>query len=601
MLDNILELHNISYTYDVGRPSEELAVSGVDFQVPQGSKIGILGANGSGKSTLAKLMKALLFPQEGEVLVLGNSTETDEVLNSIHKHIGMVFQNPDNQIVGTTVEEDVAFGPENIGMPREKMLVNVPDAIAKVGLVGLENRQPSELSGGQKQKLAIAGILAMEPRCIILDEATSMLDPLSRKEVLEILDILNETQNISVINVTHHVEEIISSDYVFVMHEGEVKFSGKPAELFLEDEILEFLHMEKPDYVNLTQTLAEDLQAELLADDVTNPEIAQNKACNLLQASSTEELQRLNLKYSKNSVETFEFSQLVDTSKTLIKAEGLTYTYNKKSKFPVEAINQIDLEVYSGELLGIVGSTGSGKTSLVQHFNGLLKVQEGELEVLGYDMRDKAGIEAVRRSVGMVMQYPEDQLFAETIFEDVAFGPKQLGWDDETVEQAVVESLATMGLGDIDSERSPFALSGGQQRRVAIAGILAMRPKVLILDEPAAGLDPLAKQELYKVLKDLQAAGVTIIMISHNMNDISKLADRILVMQNARVLKFAAVKEIFADTSFIADSQLDVPLLMDFAKLFTREYPELDTVQFNVYNLLAELTQAELSRRIEME
>ena len=601
MLDNILELHNISYTYDIGRPSEELAVSGVDFQVPQGSKIGILGANGSGKSTLAKLMKALLFPQEGEVLVLGNSTETDEVLNSIHKHIGMVFQNPDNQIVGTTVEEDVAFGPENIGMPREKMLVNVPDAIAKVGLVGLENRQPSELSGGQKQKLAIAGILAMEPRCIILDEATSMLDPLSRKEVLEILDILNETQNISVINVTHHVEEIISSDYVFVMHEGEVKFSGKPAELFLEDEILEFLHMEKPDYVNLTQTLAEDLQAELLADDVTNPEIAQNKACNLLQASSTEELQRLNLKYSKNSVETFEFSQLVDTSKTLIKAEGLTYTYNKKSKFPVEAINQIDLEVYSGELLGIVGSTGSGKTSLVQHFNGLLKVQEGELEVLGYDMRDKAGIEAVRRSVGMVMQYPEDQLFAETIFEDVAFGPKQLGWDDETVEQAVVESLATMGLGDIDSERSPFALSGGQQRRVAIAGILAMRPKVLILDEPAAGLDPLAKKELYTVLKDLQAAGVTIIMISHNMNDISKLADRILVMQNARVLKFAAVKEIFADTSFIADSQLDVPLLMDFAKLFIREYPELDTVQFNVYNLLAELTQAELSRRIEME
>ena len=601
MLDNILELHNISYTYDVGRPSEELAVSGVDFQVPQGSKIGILGANGSGKSTLAKLMKALLFPQEGEVLVLGNSTETDEVLNSIHKHIGMVFQNPDNQIVGTTVEEDVAFGPENIGMPREKMLVNVPDAIAKVGLVGLENRQPSELSGGQKQKLAIAGILAMEPRCIILDEATSMLDPLSRKEVLEILDILNETQNISVINVTHHVEEIISSDYVFVMHEGEVKFSGKPAELFLEDEILEFLHMEKPDYVNLTQTLAEDLQAELLADDVTNPEIAQNKACNLLQASTTEELQRLNLKYLKNSVETFEFSQLVDTSKTLIKAVGLTYTYNKKSKFPVEAINQIDLEVYSGELLGIVGSTGSGKTSLVQHFNGLLKVQEGELEVLGYDMRDKAGIEAVRRSVGMVMQYPEDQLFAETIYEDVSFGPKQLGWDDETVEQAVVESLATMGLGDIDSERSPFALSGGQQRRVAIAGILAMRPKVLILDEPAAGLDPLAKQELYKVLKDLQAAGVTIIMISHNMNDISKLADRILVMQNARVLKFAAVKEIFADTSFIADSQLDVPLLMDFAKLFTREYPELDTVQFNVYNLLAELTQAELSRRIEME
>ena len=601
MLDNILELHNISYTYDIGRPSEELAVSGVDFQVPQGSKIGILGANGSGKSTLAKLMKALLFPQEGEVLVLGNSTETDEVLNSIHKHIGMVFQNPDNQIVGTTVEEDVAFGPENIGMPREKMLVNVPDAIAKVGLVGLENRQPSELSGGQKQKLAIAGILAMEPRCIILDEATSMLDPLSRKEVLEILDILNETQNISVINVTHHVEEIISSDYVFVMHEGEVKFSGKPAELFLEDEILEFLHMEKPDYVNLTQTLAEDLQAELLADDVTNPEIAQNKACNLLQASPTEELQRLNLKYSKNSVETFEFSQLVDTSKTLIKAEGLTYTYNKKSKFPVEAINQIDLEVYSGELLGIVGSTGSGKTSLVQHFNGLLKVQEGELEVLGYDMRDKAGIEAVRRSVGMVMQYPEDQLFAETIYEDVSFGPKQLGWDDETVEQAVVESLATMGLGDIDSERSPFALSGGQQRRVAIAGILAMRPKVLILDEPAAGLDPLAKQELYKVLKDLQAAGVTIIMISHNMNDISKLADRILVMQNARVLKFAAVKEIFADTSFIADSQLDVPLLMDFAKLFIREYPELDTVQFNVYNLLAELTQAELSRRIEME
>ncbi len=595
-----LNIKNVSYIYDEGLEFAEQALDKVSLSIDLGQKIAILGENGSGKSTLAHIINALNFPQEGDVLVFGKSTQTEEVFSKIHQLIGMVFQNPDNQIVGTTVEEDVAFGPENLAIPREDMLKLVPEAIKKVGLEGLELRTPAELSGGQKQKLAIAGILAMQPSCIILDEATSMLDPKSRREILSILYKLNERYNITIINVTHHMDEVVGVDQVFVMQSGKIVFAGKPEEFFTEDYLLKDVSMRKPEYVELSSRLFNELQENLETDYLISPETAAISVSELLKQAEIEKLQEIFSELEEENLfpDTISYINSIKNNRDLIiKAENLSFQYDKDDDNAFDALIDINLDIYSGEFIAVCGSTGSGKTTLVQHFNGLIKLQAGELKVFDKDLRNIEDIAAIRKNVGMVMQYPEDQLFAESIFEDVAFGPKQLGFSEKEITEAVNNALKMMGMQDIDPNKSPFALSGGQMRRVAIAGILAMKPKVLILDEPGAGLDPKGKKELYSILKHLQKQGVTIIMISHSMEDVSKLADRVIVMKEARIQKFATVKDVFANMDFLEESELDKPELIGFAEKFKSYYPELNMIQFRVEDLIRELLEAELNSR----
>ena len=599
--ETFLNISNVSYIYDEGLEFAEQALDNVSLSIELGQKIAILGENGSGKSTLAHIINALNFPQEGDVLIFGKSTQDEDIFAKIHQLIGMVFQNPDNQIVGTTVEEDVAFGPENLAIPREEMLRLVPDAIKKVGLEGLELRTPAELSGGQKQKLAIAGILAMQPKCIILDEATSMLDPKSRREILSILYELNEKYKITIINVTHHMDEVVGVDQVFVMQSGRVVFAGKAEEFFTEDYLLNDVSMRKPEYVELSSRLFEALQENLETKFLISPETAANNVSELLKKSETEKLQNIFSELDKENNlfpdSKSYFNAIKDNRDLIIQAKNLNFQYDKDEEDSFDALIDINLDIYSGEFIAICGSTGSGKTTLVQHFNGLIKLQTGELRVFDKDLKKVEDIASIRKNVGMVMQYPEDQLFAESIFEDVAFGPKQLGFPEDEIAEAVSDALVMMGMQDIDPNKSPFALSGGQMRRVAIAGILAMKPKVLILDEPGAGLDPKGKKELYNILKHLQSQGVTIIMISHSMEDVSKLADRVIVMKEAKIQKFATVKDVFANMDFLEESELDKPELIAFAEEFKANYPELNTIQFRVDDLMRELLKAEIGSR----
>lgn len=602
--ETFLNIKNVSYIYDEGLEFAEQALDNISLSINLGQKIAILGENGSGKSTLAHIINALNFPQKGDVLIFGKSTQEEEIFAKIHQLIGMVFQNPDNQIVGTTVEEDVAFGPENLAIPREEMLRLVPDTIKKVGLEGLELRTPAELSGGQKQKLAIAGILAMQPKCIILDEATSMLDPKSRREILSLLYELNEKYNITIINVTHHMDEVVGVDQVFVMQSGQIVYAGKAEEFFTRDYLLNDVSMRKPEYVELSTRLFEAFQEKFQTKFLISPETAAINVSKLLKKAKTDKLQELFLEFNKFDKESNLFpdskaylNEVIDKRDLIIQARDLSYQYDKGEDNSFDALVDINLNIYSGEFIAICGSTGSGKTTLVQHFNGLIKLQTGELRVFDKDLRKIEDIAPIRKNVGMVMQYPEDQLFAESIFEDVAFGPKQLGFSEEEIAEAVSEALTMMGMKDIDPDKSPFALSGGQMRRVAIAGILAMKPKVLILDEPGAGLDPKGKKELYNILKQLQSQGVTVIMISHSMEDVSKLADRVIVMKDARVQKFATVKDVFANMDFLEESELDKPELIAFGENFKEYYPELNTIQFRVDDLMRELIRAELSSR----
>lgn len=250
---NIIEMSNVSYIYKSHYEdrADVAAISNIDLSVVKGEFLVILGRNGSGKSTLARLMNALLLPANGTVLVNGFNTADDKLLWEIRRSAGMVFQNPDNQIVGTIVEEDVAFGPENLGVPPDEIRKRVDEALETVGISEYKKHAPHLLSGGQKQRVAIAGILAMKPECILLDEATAMLDPIGRKEVMKVLKKLNSEEGITIIHITHHMDEASIADRVIIMEKGKVVIAGKPGNVFSNVEGIKNIGLDVPQVTEL--------------------------------------------------------------------------------------------------------------------------------------------------------------------------------------------------------------------------------------------------------------------------------------------------------------------------------------------------------------
>lgn len=256
-IKNIIDMNDVSYIYKAHEDGQldVTALSGVELVVEKGEFLVVLGRNGSGKSTLARLMNALLLPFQGTVLVNGFNTTNDKLLWEIRRSIGMVFQNPDNQIVGTIVEEDVAFGPENIGVPPEEIRTRVDEALETVGIADYKKHAPHLLSGGQKQRVAIAGILAMKPECIVLDEATAMLDPVGRKEVMKVLRKLNSREGITIIHITHHMDEATAANRVAVMDKGNLVMLGTPREVFSNVERIKGLGLDVPQVTELIYEL----------------------------------------------------------------------------------------------------------------------------------------------------------------------------------------------------------------------------------------------------------------------------------------------------------------------------------------------------------
>ncbi len=602
MTKPLIVVREASYTYDQDTEDALVAVKNLTFQVAEGEHVAILGRNGSGKSTLARLLNALLLPQTGSVEVMGLDTRDEDAVWEIRSKLGMVFQNPDNQIVATTVEEDIAFGPENLGVPREELRRIVPEVLRLVGMSGLEKRQPSELSGGQKQKLAVAGILAMSPRCIILDEATSMLDPKSRRELMDLVSELSRSRGLTLVNVTHHMDEVLAADRVLVMSHGEMVVEGTPNEVFFKHEKIRRLGLDVPSYLRITKDVAKAAGHEPLLSDVASEEGAVRYLKGILEHLGPVEPSP-DVDFADEPVKPRRYNadeiNADYTKQPLIEVSNLSHAYNVNRPDQMDAIQDISFQVWPGEFLGIAGHTGSGKSTLIQHLNGLIRSQSGTIKVMGFDVSENKDIRELRRHVGMVFQYPEQQLFAETIFDDVAYGPKRLGMSDVEVRENCLRALSLVGLDDVNLDRSPFELSGGQMRRVAIAGILAMNPEVLILDEPAAGLDPQGRDEIFQTILGLQSQGVTIILVSHSMDDLAKLADRIMILKEGRLAGIDTVANIFADESFVLANDLEIPAVMRFADQFTDQFPDLDPRVFTAEACEARLLEAARRRKTQ--
>ncbi|MBQ4559094.1 MAG: energy-coupling factor transporter ATPase [Tyzzerella sp.] len=511
------------------------AIDEVNIDIEPGQFIAILGHNGSGKSTLAKHMNAILSPTEGTMWVDGKNTSREENIWNVRQTAGMVFQNPDNQIIGTIVEEDVGFGPENLGVSTEEIWQRVEESLSAVGMIEYRHHSPNKLSGGQKQRVAIAGVVAMRPKCIVLDEPTAMLDPNGRREVLRTVEELRKKEKVTVILITHYMEEVVGADRVIVMDKGHVVLEGTAREVFSQVELLKEYRLDVP-------------QVTLLAYELRKKGYPIPKGI-----LTTEELLSALSECKNTDIKTQVLGSeakksLSNVGQPLLKVDHINYIYSPGNAFEKHALKDISLDIYEGEFIGIIGHTGSGKSTLIQHLNGLIKATDGDIYYKGENIyREKYNLRELRNNVGLVFQYPEHQLFETDVLTDVCFGPKNQGLSQEECKERAIEALKLVGLPEKYYEVSPFDLSGGQKRRVAIAGVLAMKPKVLVLDEPTAGLDPKGRDEILEQIAYLQKEGnLTVVLVSHSMEDIAKYVDRIVVMNKGSKMYDDEPKKVFA-------------------------------------------------------
>lgn len=584
----MIECRGVSFSYDGVTP----ALDGIDLNIEDGEFFCILGGNGSGKSTFAKHLNALLQPDAGTVRINGMDASDPELVYDIRSTAGMVFQNPDDQLVATIVEDDVAFGPENLGVPSAQIAQRVREALKGVGLVGFERHETHALSGGQKQRVALAGVLAMEPRVLILDEASSMLDPRGRQGLMKACRALHD-RGMTIVMITHFMEEAAEADRVAVFRAGHVAMLGTPEEILTRADELAQLNLDMPASCRLGRSLrakgvpvcAQVREADMVA------EIAQAYA----ERSGADIAERPSASDSHVLDNGFSAPDGIAASEPVIEISHLSHSYSlsarerrrwRKRSATADAsskqalwgndpnspwaLRDVSLTVRRGEFLGLAGHTGSGKSTLVQHLNGLIRPQEGSVCALGLDLSNKKDAAAVKAKVGVVFQYPERQLFAETVAQDVAFGPRNLGLPQDEVARRVASSLTRVGLDLVAiGDKSPFELSGGQQRRVAFAGVLAMEPEVLVLDEPMAGLDPAARRDFLELIGRLHDEGLTIVMVSHSMDDLANCCDRIVVMNEGAVFAEGTPAQVFAHADELKSIGLGVPAAQRMALALT--------------------------------
>lgn len=545
--------------------TEEI-LKGVDITIKKGEFIALLGRNGSGKTTFSKQLNAILRPSEGTVTVDEMGTKDADKLYEIRQRVGMVFQNPDNQMVAANVEEEVAFGPENLGMESDTIVARVKQALEQVRMWKRRKTAPNHLSGGQKQRIAIAGILAMHPDYIVLDEPTAMLDPKGRKEVMEALQRLNQEQEMTVILITHDMEEAALASRVILLADGQMRFDGRPEKFFGADALLAEMGMEAPLSYRVRKLIDSDVFEKKIGDA-------------RVEEATIDKREKV-AEYDKTGREWEASSELVDKKKNkkaeaetdeknqaLLSLQHVSYIYSPGTAYEKVALDDVNLSLGKGEIVGLAGHTGSGKSTMIQLLNGLLKPTSGTVTFEGKDIHAKGySGNYLRSKVGMVFQYPEHQMICDTVWEDVAFGPGKQGLTGEACETRVEEALRFVDLPEKYYQASPLQLSGGQKRRVAIAGVLAMHPEYIILDEPAAGLDAAGKREIFDRIRRMsREQGIGVLLVSHSMEDLAEYADRIIVLDDGKKILDDRPAEVFAERETLETCGLDVPEAVKFA------------------------------------
>ena len=520
-----------------------VALDHVSFSIPAGKRTCIVGANGSGKSTVASILSGLTAPDEGTVTFLGTTVVNDgqidfEAYKTIRSQLGLVFQNPEDQIICSVVADDIAFGLENLQVPSDQITPLVEQQIKLGTLTGFASENPQMLSGGQQQRVAISGALVMKPQILILDEPSAALDVVHRNNVMGLVEKLRAAGK-TIVHVTHFMDEVVSADHVIALDDGRVAFEGTPEALFEQHELVECLHLEEPFAYQVAHALnnrgvvvCKSPSAQRVLDELTG----------LLATGSRGEKGGVAESCDAMAAGCDSMATADSMSEpAAVSVRDVTFSYQK----PV--LKNISVDVQKGSHVAVIGSTGSGKSTLARLICALDTPDTGSLCVTGLDTREKQNRRKLHGIVGYVMQRPERQLFAQTVAEDVAFGPTNLGLSACNVASAVNAALELVGLSH-KADASPFELSGGQQRLCALAGVIAMHPKVLVLDEPTSGLDPYYCSELRKIINTVLEDGCTVIELTHSMEDAAE-TDQIIVLHEGDLVFSGSPQQTFTHFS----------------------------------------------------
>ncbi len=541
-------LERVTFTY---RGAEAPALRDTDLVLRPGEMVGIIGASGAGKSTLIKCLNRLVPGFEdgefrGLVYLSGRPLDGARVCD-LAPQVGMVFQDFEAQLFSTNVRLEVAFAMQQTGMPRDEIISRIGPALVAVGLAGFEKRDPTSLSGGEKQRLAIAAMLALQPRVIVFDEPTTDLDPAGRAEVLELIQRLR-AQGLSLVVIEHEVDELRAADRLLVMRAGEIVAQGAPAAILTRLELLESCGVHPPDLNRLFANLR-----------IVDHPASIDEAERVLRARLPHLHGRAALSPADSSEET---EPKPNPKPPLAEARAVSFAYSSGAL----ALDAINLRINAGECVAIVGHNGSGKSTLAKHLVGLLKPLSGTILLSG---RDRAALNASANAaqIGYVFQNPDHQIFAATVEEEVAFGPRNFGLAPDEVAHRVAEVLQAVSL-DTMRGRDPFLLSKGERQRLAVASVIALRPCLLILDEPTTGLDYREQRRMMGLIADLNRASLAIVIITHTPWLVAEYARRVVLMRKGRILFDGPVRDFFAADVLLQDSSFRPPEITRLARRF---------------------------------
>lgn len=521
----LIRVRSLSYTY----PGAEVpALSDVSLELAEGEYLAIVGANGSGKSTLVRCLNGLIAPPAGAVSVAGADPSEPAGRAVARRALSIVFQSPPDQIVASVVEEDVAFGLENLGVPRPEMRDRVAAALRDVGLESERSRSPRFLSAGQQQRLAVAGAIAMRPRAVAFDEATSMIDPVGREDVLRLMDGL-VAAGIAVIHVTHDMDEAARAARVLALSEGRVVYDGTPAGLFASGEASRYRLGLPRSYQAAIEFGLEPVIGEGAAG--LGRRIAEAGAGRFADSSAARQ------------------ATAVGSSRgSAFSLRGATMRYLAGTESERLAVDSATLELPSGAITALIGRTGSGKSSLLQLLDALALPDSGVVVSLGSPTAEPGtDLRAVRMRAPLAVQRPETAMFELYAGDEVAFGPRNQGLSGKALVERCRAAMDEAGLPYAEyRDRLSRTLSGGRKRRLAIASVLALDPEALLLDEPTSALDPASRGEVMRLIRSYADSGRTVVMSTHSMDE-AALADMVAVMRDGAVAAFGTPAAVFGD------------------------------------------------------